>query len=73
MPSRPGQTDDRRIGLCRNTRIPAVFPRSVFLKLHALHGDKGARVLLEKPPCPLIALPFEGGEVDMTCLPIWKV
>jgi len=45
--------------------IPAVFPRSVFPKLHALHGDKGARVLLEKPPCPLIALPFEGGEVDI--------
>jgi molybdenum cofactor cytidylyltransferase len=45
--------------------IPAVFPRSVFLKLHALHGDKGARVLLEPPPCPLIALPFEGGEVDI--------
>jgi molybdenum cofactor cytidylyltransferase len=45
--------------------IPAVFPRSVFPKLHALHGDKGARTVLEKPPCPLIALPFEGGEVDI--------
>jgi CTP:molybdopterin cytidylyltransferase MocA len=45
--------------------IPAVFPRSVFPNLHALHGDKGARVLLEKPPCPLIAVLFEGGEVDI--------
>jgi CTP:molybdopterin cytidylyltransferase MocA len=45
--------------------IPAVFPRSVFPKLHALHGDKGARALLAKPPCSLIALPFEGGEVDI--------
>lgn len=45
--------------------IPAVFPRSVFSRLHALHGDKGARTLLAKPPCPLIALPFEGGEVNI--------
>ncbi len=45
--------------------IPAVFPRSVYGKLHSLHGDKGARTLLAKPPCPLIALPFEGGEVDI--------
>jgi molybdenum cofactor cytidylyltransferase len=45
--------------------IPAVFPRSVYGKLHALQGDKGARALLAKPPCPLIALPFEGGEVDV--------
>jgi CTP:molybdopterin cytidylyltransferase MocA len=42
-----------------------VFPRSVFPQLNALRGDKGARSLLAKPPCPLIALPFEGGEVDI--------
>ena len=45
--------------------VPAVFPRSVFPQLNALRGDKGARSLLAKPPCPLIALPFEGGEVDI--------
>jgi molybdenum cofactor cytidylyltransferase len=45
--------------------IPAVFPKSVYGKLHTLHGDKGARTLLAKPPCPLIVLPFEGGEVDI--------
>jgi molybdenum cofactor cytidylyltransferase len=45
--------------------IPAVFPKSVYSKLHTLHGDKGARALLAKPPCPLIVLPFEGGEVDI--------
>ena len=45
--------------------IPAVFPRSVYGKLHSLHGDKGARSLLAKPPCPLIVLPFAGGEVDI--------
>jgi molybdenum cofactor cytidylyltransferase len=45
--------------------IPAVFPREVFADLLALSGDKGARSLLMHPPCPLITLPFEGGEVDI--------
>jgi molybdenum cofactor cytidylyltransferase len=45
--------------------IPAIFPRSVFGALHALRGDKGARALLVHPPCPLITLPFAGGEIDI--------
>jgi molybdenum cofactor cytidylyltransferase len=45
--------------------IPAVFPRFAFTHLLALSGDKGARALLARPPCPLIALSFEGGEVDI--------
>ena len=45
--------------------VPAVFPRLVFPELLALRGDKGARALLVEPPCPLIALPFPGGEVDV--------
>jgi CTP:molybdopterin cytidylyltransferase MocA len=45
--------------------VPAVFPRSVFAELLALRGDQGARALLVRPPCPLIALPFEGGDVDI--------
>jgi CTP:molybdopterin cytidylyltransferase MocA len=45
--------------------IPAVFPRAVFADLLALRGDKGARSLLTQPTCPLIALPFPGGEVDI--------
>lgn len=45
--------------------IPAVFPRCAFPDLLALSGDKGARALLAQPPCPLIALSFEGGEVDI--------
>jgi len=44
---------------------PAVFPREVFANLLALRGDKGARALLVNPPCPLIAGPFPGGEVDI--------
>ncbi len=45
--------------------VPAVFPRSVFAELFALKGDKGARALLVNPSCPVIALDFEGGEVDI--------
>lgn len=45
--------------------VPAIFPRTVFAELLALEGDRGARVLLLRPPCPLITLPFEGGEVDI--------
>ena len=45
--------------------IPAVFPRSAFPALRALRGDKGARGLIAKPPCQVIALPFDGGEVDV--------
>lgn len=45
--------------------VPAVFPRSVFPALRNLRGDKGARALLMEPPCPLVALAFNGGEVDI--------
>ena len=45
--------------------VPAIFPRSMFADLLALRGDKGARSVLVHPPCPLIALPFIGGEVDI--------
>jgi molybdenum cofactor cytidylyltransferase len=45
--------------------IPAVFPRLAFPQLRALRGDKGARALLAEPLCPLIAVPFAGGEVDI--------
>ena len=45
--------------------IPAVFPRNLFARLYALEGDKGARALLLDPPCPLIPVPFAGGEVDI--------
>jgi CTP:molybdopterin cytidylyltransferase MocA len=45
--------------------VPAIFPRGVFPDLLALKGDHGARSLLVKPPCPLVALDFEGGEVDI--------
>ncbi len=45
--------------------IPAVFPRKVFPPLRALRGDKGARSLLLQPPCPLVALTFPGGEIDI--------
>jgi molybdenum cofactor cytidylyltransferase len=45
--------------------VPAVFPRSTFPELLALRGDKGARAVIAQPSCPVITLPFEGGEVDI--------
>jgi molybdenum cofactor cytidylyltransferase len=45
--------------------IPAVFPREAFAELRSLRGDKGARPLLMQPPCPLVTLPFPGGEIDI--------
>jgi molybdenum cofactor cytidylyltransferase len=45
--------------------IPAVFPRKLFAELLELRGDQGARALLMQPACPLIALPFPGGEIDI--------
>lgn len=45
--------------------VPAVFPRSVFTDLRTLKGDQGARALFAHPSCSLIALNFEGGEVDI--------
>ena len=45
--------------------VPAIFPRAVFPHLMSLSGDKGARALLAKPPCALIAREFPGGEIDI--------
>jgi molybdenum cofactor cytidylyltransferase len=45
--------------------VPAVFPRSAFPELMNLSGDTGARKLLVNPPCPVIEVPFEGGDVDI--------
>jgi molybdenum cofactor cytidylyltransferase len=45
--------------------IPAVFPRNVYPKLHTLHGDKGARTLLAKPPCRIVAVACSGCEIDI--------
>ncbi|MDE3188505.1 MAG: nucleotidyltransferase family protein [Acidobacteriota bacterium] len=45
--------------------VPAVFPRALFPALRSLRGEKGARSLLAQPLCPVITLPFDGGEVDI--------
>jgi molybdenum cofactor cytidylyltransferase len=45
--------------------VPAVFPRALFGDLLALKGDRGAHALMHHPPCPLIAVPFPGGEADI--------
>jgi CTP:molybdopterin cytidylyltransferase MocA len=45
--------------------IPAIFPREAHGELLALRGDKGARVLLQKPLWHVIEVPLEGGEIDI--------
>jgi len=45
--------------------VPAVFPRATFDALCALRGDKGARSVIESASCPVVAVEFEGGEVDI--------
>jgi CTP:molybdopterin cytidylyltransferase MocA len=45
--------------------IPAVFPRTAFAGLLALRGDRGARALIVDAPCAVVAVPFEGGEIDI--------
>jgi molybdenum cofactor cytidylyltransferase len=44
---------------------PAVFPRNSFPRLLALRGDRGARAVIARPPCPVISLSFMGGEIDI--------
>jgi molybdenum cofactor cytidylyltransferase len=45
--------------------VPAVFSRAAFAELRALRGDKGARRVIESAPCPVVAMEFPGGEVDI--------
>jgi molybdenum cofactor cytidylyltransferase len=45
--------------------VPAVFPRQAFADLRALRGEKGARAVIERAPCPVHAVPFAGGDVDI--------
>ena len=45
--------------------IPAVFPQALFPRLLALTGDKGARGILADPQCPMVEVPFAGGEIDI--------
>jgi len=47
------------------TGVPAVFPREAFAELRALHGDKGARSIIERAQVPVETVEFEGGEVDI--------
>jgi len=45
--------------------VPAVFPREMFAALGGLRGEKGARSIIEQASCPLEAIEFAGGEVDI--------
>ncbi len=45
--------------------IPAVFPRTLFSRLLALKGDKGAKGILADPHQTVTEVPFAGGEIDI--------
>jgi len=45
--------------------IPAIFPRAAFSGLLALHGDRGARALVENASRPVVSVQFKGGELDI--------
>jgi molybdenum cofactor cytidylyltransferase len=45
--------------------VPAIFPRSLFPALLELHGDQGARALLQQPGAARHAIDFPGGDFDL--------
>ncbi|HWA93479.1 MAG TPA: nucleotidyltransferase family protein [Terracidiphilus sp.] len=45
--------------------VPALFPRRLFNELKMLTGDKGARMLFARNTDALIAVPFDGGDIDI--------
>lgn len=45
--------------------VPAIFPRKLFEELKSLAGDKGARALFMHHADSLIAVPFDGGDIDI--------
>lgn len=52
-----------RYGGTRGT--PSVFPHTLFSRLSALEGDKGARSMLANPTCALVEVELPGGEIDI--------
>ena len=45
--------------------VPALFPRPLFPELAALHGDGGAKPVLEARAGEVIAVPFPAGALDL--------
>ena len=45
--------------------VPAIFPRSSFPALLALHGERGAQVLLRDPVGPRIGVPMPSAAIDI--------
>jgi molybdenum cofactor cytidylyltransferase len=45
--------------------VPAIFPRHAFPDLLVLDGDQGARRLLVNQSRAVLALPLDGGEIDI--------
>jgi molybdenum cofactor cytidylyltransferase len=47
------------------TGVPVIFPRTLFPALLKLHGDQGARTLLQQPGTAVDAIEFPEGELDL--------
>lgn len=45
--------------------VPAIFPSAYFPELLNIHGDQGARQLLQDHASNTVLLPFAGGEFDV--------
>jgi molybdenum cofactor cytidylyltransferase len=45
--------------------VPAIFPRALFSALQKLHGDRGARAILQQPDWAIHTIEFPGGELDL--------
>ena len=62
------KVDGNRIAASRyagRIGVPAIFPRELFPALLQLHGDRGARALLQQPGAAVHAIDFPGGELDL--------
>ena len=58
----------RRIVACEyggSLGVPALFDRSLFAELLALHGSHGAKKILEARRAEVGTVPFDGGDVDV--------
>jgi molybdenum cofactor cytidylyltransferase len=45
--------------------VPALFSRTLFAELRALHGDAGAKRVLQRHAGEIVKIPFEPGALDI--------
>lgn len=52
--------------------VPAIFRKTLFPELSKLHGQKGAKPVIEKYKDQLISVPFPKGQIDLDTPEDWK-